>query len=72
MTFVRREDGTGREEAGTSAGVDRGRPITVDDLFVLHDFGPWPDGFRCDREEMYGDRGVRGCGSRLELGRAGG
>ena len=57
LIFVRREDGTGREEAETSTGVDGERPISVDDLFVAHDFGPWPDGLRWSREEMYGDDG---------------
>ena len=29
----------------------------VDDIFTPHDFGPWPEGFRCSREEIYGDEG---------------
>ncbi|MDE2662517.1 MAG: hypothetical protein OXI39_05875 [Gemmatimonadota bacterium] len=52
-----------REEPEDGDGIDMetdaepSRRFTVDDIFTPHDFGPWPEGFRCSREELYSDDG---------------
>ena len=58
LIFVRREDGSAEHDsAAASTGIEQERPLSVDDIFTPHDFGPWPEGFRCSREELYGDEG---------------
>ena len=39
-------------DKGTSA-----QRYSVDDIFVPHDPGPWPEGFLCSREDIYGSDG---------------
>lgn len=57
LTFVRNPERTDREGAGTETDAGPLRRGSIDDIFTPHDFGPWPEGFRCSREEMYGDDG---------------
>ena len=50
------------ETAGENAAEAKkmARRYSVDDIFVPHDPGPWPEGFRCSREEIYADGGYVG------------
>ncbi|WP_419165806.1 DUF7662 domain-containing protein [Candidatus Palauibacter sp.] len=57
LIFVRSEGATARDATHASTDSDRGRRFSVDDIFTPHDFGPWPEGFRCSREEIYRDEG---------------
>ena len=57
LTFVRNPEPTGREGTGVETDIESRRPVSIDDIFTPHDFGPWPEGFRCSREELYGDDG---------------
>ena len=57
LTFVRSE-GTAEGDAARGATDPEGsRRISLEDIFTPHDFGPWPEGFRCNREELYDDEG---------------
>ena len=42
---------------GTATDAEPVPPVSIDDIFTPHDPGPWPEGFRCSREELYGDDG---------------
>ncbi|MYH48525.1 MAG: hypothetical protein F4151_03080 [Gammaproteobacteria bacterium] len=53
VATVRRGDGAEGEVVGRSTDADGEPPLSVDDLFTPHDFGRWPEGFLCNREEMY-------------------
>ena len=40
------------------ASQGRGRPApSIEEIFPLHDFGNWPDGFTASRDQVYGDGG---------------
>ncbi|MCY3599460.1 MAG: hypothetical protein OXN85_05785 [Gemmatimonadetes bacterium] len=52
-----REEPEDRDGIEVETDPEPGRRFTVDDIFTPHDFGPWPEGFRCSREELYGDDG---------------
>lgn len=57
LTFVRKPEPTDCEGTGVEIDIGSRRPVSIDDIFTPHDFGPWPEGFRCSREELYGDDG---------------
>ncbi|WP_420634819.1 DUF7662 domain-containing protein [Candidatus Palauibacter sp.] len=57
LTFVRSVGPSDRVGAGALPDPEPGRPKSLDDIFTPHDFGPWPEGFRCGRDEIYGDEG---------------
>ncbi|MCZ0934648.1 MAG: hypothetical protein OXJ54_05640 [Gemmatimonadetes bacterium] len=56
LVFSRIVEPANRDPA-TSREKSPSRRYTVDDIFTPHDPGPWPEGFLCSREELYGDDG---------------
>ena len=56
LTFVRESEPADGDTTGTATDAEP-VPVSIDDIFPPHDFGPWPEGFRCSREEIYDDDG---------------
>lgn len=57
LTYERYSEAADRDGIGTVTDAEPVPPVSIDDIFTPHDFGPWPEGFRCSREELYGDDG---------------
>ena len=56
-TFVRNPASADRDGIDVETDATPLHPVSIDDIFTPHDFGLWPEGFRCSREELYGDDG---------------
>ena len=56
LTFVRESEPADGDTTGTATDAEP-VPVSIDDIFTPHDFGPWPEGFRCSREDIYNDDG---------------
>lgn len=56
LTYERDSEPADGDTTGTATDAEP-VPVSIDDIFTPHDFGPWPEGFRCSREELYGHDG---------------
>ena len=57
LTFVRDSEPADGDTTRAAIEAEPVLPVSIDDIFTPHDFGPWPEGFRCSREEIYGNDG---------------
>lgn len=57
LTYERDSEAADGDGSGTATDAKPVPPVSIDEIFTPHDFGAWPEGFRCSREELYGHDG---------------